>query len=81
MHRLGARAAHDVQHTLDVEVAVGGQRAAEQVRLAGAGDVRGVAVELGVDGDRRDPELVERARDADGDLAAVGDEDLGEHPP
>jgi hypothetical protein len=34
--------------------------------------VRRVAVELGVDGDARDAELVERADDADGDLAAVG---------
>ena len=38
-----------------------------------------VAVGLGVDGDGGDAELVERADDADGDLATVGDQDLGEH--
>ena len=38
-----------------------------------------VAVGLRVDGDRLDAELVERADDADGDLAAVGDQDLCEH--
>ena len=52
---------------------------AEQVRLGGALDVLGVAVGLGVDGDGRDAELVERADHAYGDLAPVGDEDLGEH--
>ena len=51
----------------------------EQVRLAGALDVLRVAVGLRVDGDGGDAELVERADDADGDLAAVGDQDLGEH--
>ena len=34
------------------------------------------AVGLGVDGDASDPELAERAEDADRDLAAVGDEHL-----
>ena len=38
-----------------------------------------VAVGLRVDGDGGDAELVERADDADRDLAAVGDQDLGEH--
>jgi hypothetical protein len=38
-----------------------------------------VAVGFGVDGDGGDAELVERADDAHGDLAPVGDEDLGEH--
>jgi hypothetical protein len=41
--------------------------------------VRGVAVELGVHGDARNAELVERAHDANGDLAAVGYQDLREH--
>ena len=34
---------------------------------------------LRVDRDRRDPELAQRAQDADRDLTAVGDEDLPEH--
>ena len=34
-----------------------------------------------VDGDRLDPELVQRADDADGDLAAVRDQDAREHWP
>ena len=38
-----------------------------------------VAVELGVHGDRGDAELAGGARDAHGDLAAVGDEDPLQH--
>ena len=39
------------------------------------------AVGVGVDGDRADPELAQRAEDPDGDLAAVGDEDFREGRP
>ena len=38
-----------------------------------------VAVEVGVDGDGGDAQLLARTDDPDSDLAAVGDEDLGEH--
>jgi hypothetical protein len=76
---LRARLAGHVEDPLDVQVALRGGRPAEQVGLAGARDVRRVAVQLGVDGDRGDAELVERADDADRDLAAVGDQDLREH--
>ena len=39
----------------------------------------GVGVGGRVDGDRLDPELVQRADHADGDLAAVRDQDAREH--
>jgi hypothetical protein len=41
------------------------------------------AVRFGVDRNRRDLQLAESATDADGDLASVGDQNLGEqlHPP
>ena len=79
--RLGAGAAGDIEDLLDVQVVLGGRALAEVVGLVGARDVGRVAVELGVDGDARDAELLERAHDADGDLAAVGDQDLAEHRP
>jgi hypothetical protein len=41
--------------------------------------VRGVAVDLRVDGDRADAHLLQGACDADRDLAAVRDQDLLEH--
>ena len=76
---LGARLAHDLEDPLDVQIRLGRLGRTQEVGLTGAGDVRRVAVELGVDGDRGDPELVERADDADRDLAAVGNEDFREH--
>jgi len=38
--------------------------------------VGGERVDIGVDGNGLDPKLAARPDDADGDLAAVGDEDL-----
>ena len=54
MDRLGARAPGDVEDLLDAQVVLGRGALAEVVGLIGAGDVRGVAVELGVDGDAGD---------------------------
>ena len=46
------------------------------VGFVGETDVRGVAVGVGVDGDRGDAQLAGRPQDAHGDLAPVGDEQL-----
>ena len=67
---------HDLVH---VEVGLGRRARAEQVGLARALDVLGVAIRLAVDGHGGDAELVERADHAHRDLAAVGDQNLGEH--
>ena len=79
--RLGAGLLRDLEDLLDHQVALVAAARAEQVRLVGAPRVRRVAVGLGVDGDRSDPHLLERPHHADRYLAAVGDEDLGEHGP
>ena len=42
-------------------------------------DVHGLVVGLGIDGDRLDAEFLAGADDAQGDFAAVGDEDFVEH--
>ena len=47
--------------------------------LFGGEDVLGVAVGFGVDRDGADAEAAQRADDAAGDDAAIGDEDFGEH--
>ena len=78
MDRLGSRTLRRIEHRRLVEVALGRRASADQVRLVGVGDVRRVAVGLGVDGDRPDPELPEGAEDPDRDLAPVGDEHLSE---
>ena len=79
MHGLGAGLPAHLEDALDVEVALGRRRAAEQVRLVGALDVQRVAIELRVDRHGRDAHLAQRAGDADRDLAAIGDQDLLEH--
>ena len=79
MDRLGTGLLGDLDDLVDHEVALGGRARAEQVRLVGAPDVRRVAIGLGVDGHAGDAELLERSHHADGDLAAVCDQDLFEH--
>ena len=62
-----------------VDVEVGADRLArlaDAVGLVGLEAVQGEAVLVGVDGDGADAQLVGRAEDADGDLAAVGDQEL-----
>ena len=79
VNRLGARLLRRLDDLGDVEVAFRRHGGADQERLVGLADVRGVAVDLRVDGDRADPHLLQRARDADRDLAAVCDQNLLEH--
>ena len=79
VHAVGAAAADGVEDRLGVEVALGRRLPAERVRLVGEADVERVAIELGVDRDGRDAELAGGPDDADGDLAAVGDQDLLQH--
>ena len=61
------------------EVALRRRRRADADGLVGEPHVQAVLVGLGVDGDRPHAELLAGADDADGDLAAIGDEDLAEH--
>ena len=77
--RLGPRLLGRVDDLDDVQVALGGGRRADQEGLVGLAHVRGVAVDLRVDGDRSDAHLLQRAGDANRDLAAVGYQDLLEH--
>jgi hypothetical protein len=78
VHGVGAGPTGDVEQLRDVEVGVGRAHAVERVRLVGEADVQGFAVRVGVDGDGGDRGVRTGASDADGDLAAVGDEDLGD---
>ena len=79
MDRLGAGLLGGLDDLLDVQVALGRHRRADQEGLVGLAHVRRVAVDLRVDGDRADAHLLQRAGDPDRDLAAVGDQDLLEH--
>ena len=74
--RVGTGLLGDRDDLGDVEVRLRRGRAAEGVRLVGEPDEEGVAVRVGVDRDGADAGVLAGADDADGDLAAVGDEDL-----
>jgi len=60
------------------EVRVAGSGAAQGVRLVGDLHVEGVAVRLGVDGDRGNAVVLARARDATGNLSTVRNEDFAD---
>ena len=79
MDRLGAGARGRVEDALLVEVTLRGRAASEQIRLVGIRDVRRVAVGGRVDRNGSDPELAQRAEDADCDLATIGDQYLAEN--
>ena len=76
MHRVGSRGAGGGDELVDDEIALAGRRRADRHRLVREQHVEGLAVGLGEDGDGRDAELAARPDDADGDLAAIRDEDL-----
>ena len=73
-----ARAQGGLDQDVHAEVALVRRPGADPVGLVGDARVQAPAVGVGVDGDRPDPELSQRAEDPDGDLATVGHEDFGE---
>ena len=73
MHRLGAGAQGGLHEGVHLEIAV------DEERLVGVVDVERTAVGLRVDGNGARAEFAQRPEDADGDLPAVGDQDLVEH--
>ena len=72
----GAGSAGGVEDLVHHEVGLGRGGAAQREGLVREARVQGVPVGVGVDGDRGDALVAGRADDADGDLAAVGDEHL-----
>ena len=79
MHRLRARAPGGLDDLLGHEIALAGRRGADMHRLVGHRDMARAAVGVGVDGHGLDAEPPRRLDDAAGDLAAIGDQDLGKH--
>ena len=53
-------------------------RLADQVRLVRLEAVQGVAVFVRIDRDRANAQLMRGAENADGDFAAIGDQQLGD---
>ena len=79
MDGVGAGDFGGAQHRGDAEIAVGAARGADAHVLVGKADVQGVLVGLRVHRDRLDPQLAAGADDAQGDFAAIRDQDFLEH--
>ena len=78
MDGIGAGQPGDADQFVDLQIASTGPRCAlaDQIGLVGLEAVQRQLVLFGIDGDGLDAELVGGAEHADGDFAAVGDEDL-----
>ena len=76
VHGVGTALARGVEQLVDHEVGLRGRRTAQGVGLVGDLDVQSVTVGIGVDRHGKDALVAAGARDSDGDLATVGDEDL-----
>ncbi len=78
--RLGAAAARGGDDRVDPEVALGRRWRANRDRLVGHAHVRRVEVRLRADRHGRDAQPAAGPDHPAGDLAAIGDQDLCEHP-
>ena len=76
---LRAGRVHGLEDPVDAEVGLGGRGRAQAVRDVRGPHVGGVRIRVGVDGDGLDAHPPAGPDDAQGDLAAVGDEDPSEH--
>ena len=79
MHGVGAGDLAGGEQRRDVEIAVLGRRRADADALVGEPHMHGVGVGGGMHRDGGDAEFLAGAQHAQGDLAAIGDQDLVEH--
>src|SRR5690606_7444505 len=77
--RVGAGDLGGGDQARDAQVRFARVRRSDADVIVGEAHVQGFAVGLGVDGDRLDAEFAAGADDAQGNLAAIGDEDTLEH--
>jgi hypothetical protein len=80
VHAVGPAGARGLDDRAHVQVGLARGRRADLHRLIGHADVRRRLVGLAVDRHGLEPEVVSGTDDADGDLAAVGDEDPPHSP-
>ena len=79
MDRLGAGGLGGGDDRVTIEIRLARLRRANQMRGIGDGDMGGVAVGLGIDGDNPQAHGLGRARDAASDLPAIGNQQAGKH--
>jgi len=79
MNSLRAAFARGRQNALDRKIAFARRAGPDQVRLVRQRDVQRLRIRRGIDRDGADAEIARRADDPAGDLAAICNQDLGEH--
>ena len=79
MHAIGAALANRVQDGIGVEVTLCSGLATEGIGLVGKSHMQGIAIELGIYGNRRDSHFSGGADDSDGDFASIGYQDFFQH--
>ena len=79
MDRLRARARRGLKDRIGAQIALARRRRPDPDRLVRQRHVARLAIGVGIDGDGADAEALQRADDAAGDLAAIGDQDRIEH--
>src|SRR5262245_49806483 len=79
MYRLRASRSSSADDRLDRQVTLRSRGGPDPHAMIGERRVQSVRVGVRIDGDGLDTHLAARADHADGDLATVRDEDLGEH--
>ena len=80
MDGFGAALARRFDHALDIEIAVARARRSEQNGLIGHRHMHGATVGLRIDGNRAQAHRFRGADHADGDLAAIGDQEGAKSP-
>ena len=66
-------------HLRDVQIAFAAARRTDADGFVGEADVQREAIGFGIDGDGLDAEFPARGEDAQGDFAAIGDQNFSEH--
>ena len=79
MHALCAAAACRLDQPVDREIAFARRRRPDRHRLVAHAHMEGAGIGVGIDRDRPHAEPLRGARDADRDLAPIGDQDRREH--
>ena len=79
MHGLRAGRLAGGDDGIDIEIAFAGGRGTEAHASSASEHRHGEAVGVGIDGDGGDAHALQRPDDADGDFAAIGDQDFPEH--
>jgi hypothetical protein len=80
MYGGGSMFACRVQHAATPQIALRRWRWSDALRFVGHAHMQRRAIGIGENGDAADTEFSQRTNDANGDLAAVGNQNFTKHP-